>query len=83
MMHADEHDRNILCSLHKDRDLSDSQKIETALAIYDKYDVKAITERQINFHFEKSVAALDSLDAPQQRKAVLRDFVLGLLGRSK
>ena len=83
MMHADEHDRKILCSLHKDNTLTDSQKIETALAIYDKYDVKSVTERQINFHFEKSVAALDSLDAPKQRKAVLRNFVLGLLGRNK
>ncbi len=83
MLSADENDRQTLSSLHKDQTLSQMRKIEKALAIYDKYDVRSKAEDQINVHFERAVAALDSLDAQPQRKAVLREFVLGLLRRNK
>ena len=82
-LRADDSNRQTLSSLHKDGTLSDKQKIETILAIYDKYDVRTTAENRINLHFEKSVAALDNLSAPSERKAVLRDFILGLMGRNK
>ena len=82
MQAADQKDRQLLSTLHRNPELSARQKIESVLAIYDKYDIRSLTQREINLHFGQALSSLDSLPVKSERKAPLREFVLGLLNRA-
>ena len=53
------------------------------LDIYNRLNVKDIAENEINFHFSKAMEALDSLEAPEERIAPMRELAQSLLGRKK
>lgn len=83
MSRAEEADRNILRTASKDPALSDAQKIAKVKAVYDKYDIRRLTEQQISLKFERSLALLDTLNVPHERTIQMREYAAGLMGRRK
>ncbi len=83
MSHASEEDRDVLRYAYKDPHLSDEEKISAVKAVYDRYDVRGLTEQQISLRFERALAQLQSLDAAPERVKPLHDFAVSLMGRMK
>lgn len=83
MNSASEEEREVLRTTHRRGDISDSEKIATVKALYDKLDVKHLTEQQIELRFERALAILDSLTIGAERTHHLRDFARNLMGRKK
>ncbi len=83
MSRSTEPDRDILRKTHLDRTLTDDEKIARVKALYDRLEVRRATEQQIRSHFDRALAALDTVNAPAERLAPLREFAEGLMGRNK
>ena len=58
-----------------------AEKVKMALEIYDKLNLKAITEKLINEFFEKAYAMLEKVDAPKDKKQELITMAGSLIGR--
>ncbi len=80
---ATEEDAALLGAICHDDSLTSEQKITRTLAIYDRYDVKARTEQEINRRFSKALAALSKVEAKSEALAELRSFVESLMNRDK
>ena len=78
---ANEEQREVLRSTHLRSDLSDAEKITTIKALYDELGVAARVEQQISHRFQRALAILDNLDAPQERTIELRRYAENLIGR--
>ncbi len=83
MNRASESEREILRTTHLRNDIDNSKKIATVKALYDKLDVKRLTEQQIELRFERALSVLDSLSIAGERIQHLRDFARNLMGRKK
>ena len=59
------------------------QKIERARQLFDKSDVRTLTERRISLHFDRALAALDSLEVDKERTELMREFAESLVNRKK
>ena len=80
---ASEEDRNTLTELFKMPKGRDEKKIETVLNIYAKYNVKDIVTDLMTQYYEDSIKYLDSVDVPEERKAILRNYADYLYKRNK
>ena len=58
-----------------------AEKVKMALEIYDKLNLKAITEKLTNEFFEKAYAMLEKVDAPKDKKQELITMAGSLIGR--
>lgn len=76
-------ERAELQSLHLNGELSAEQKIARARELFDKVDVRTKTEQRIKLHFDRALAALDSLSVVGERTAQMREFAQGLVDRKK
>jgi geranylgeranyl diphosphate synthase type II len=83
MSRADEAQREVLRTAHRDDTLSAEEKIARVKAIYDALDVPRLTEQQIGLRFERALAQLDTVNAPAERVASLRAYAESLMGRKK
>ena len=83
MSRASESEREILRTTHLRNDIDNNKKITTVKALYDKLDVKHLTEQQIEIRFERALSVLDSLSIAGERTQHLRDFARNLMGRKK
>ena len=83
MSRASESEREILRTTHLRNDIDNNKKIATVKALYDKLDVKHLTEQQIEIRFERALSVLDSLSIAGERTQHLRDFARNLMGRKK
>ena len=83
MSRATAEERKVLCTTHTNSALSDAEKIATVKALYDKLDVRHVTEQQIELRFERALAVLDTLSVGNERTAHLREFARNLMGRKK
>lgn len=83
MSRATAEERKVLCTTHTNSALSDAEKIATVKALYDKLDVRHVTEQQIELRFERALAVLDTLSVGSERTAYLREFARNLMGRKK
>ena len=83
MSHASEPDREILRHTHLDPKLSNEQKIAAVKEIYERYDVRRMTEKQISVRFERALSLLDSVEVADERKEPLRQFAKSLMNRKK
>ncbi len=83
MSRAEERDREVLRSAHRNQNRSDAEKIAAVKAVYDRYDVPRLTEQQISLRFERALSLLDALSADPARTQRLREFATGLMGRKK
>lgn len=80
---ASAEDRDVLNMLFKMPKGRDEQKIKSVLSIYAKYDVKGTVEKLMTEYYEKSLHNLDSIDVPEERKQILRDYAAYLYTRNK
>lgn len=83
---ADESTRHILRHTHQDEKLTNEEKIAKIKAVYDKLDIRHITEQQIAIKFERALTLLDSLTkcgVSEQIIAPLREFAMSLMNREK
>lgn len=80
---ASAEDRDVLNKLFMMPKGRDEQKIKSVLSIYAKYDVKGTVEKLMTEYYEKSLHNLDSIDVPEERKQILRDYAAYLYTRNK
>ena len=80
---ADDMEREVLRTTHRDASLSDDEKISRIKALYEKLEVRRIAEQQIELRFERALSILDTLSIDQARTAALREFARNLMGRKK
>ena len=78
-----EEERCELLSLHQRESLLPEQKVARARELFDKADVRTLTEERIKFHFGRALEALDALSVSAERTAQIREFAQSLMGRSK
>jgi geranylgeranyl diphosphate synthase type II len=83
MRMASNEEREVLATTYLNHELSDSEKIATVKAIYDKYEVKRYTEQQIEVRFERALAVLDTLSIRREDAKHLDEFARNLMGRKK
>lgn len=72
-----------LHALLADNTIVPEEKIAQVLTIYNSLGVREIAEREISLHFTNAMTALDSLEAPAERIAPMRELAQSLLGRNK
>lgn len=58
-----------------------TEKVEAVTAIYNQLEIKALTEKKMNFFFEKGFQSLRKVEAPLPRKTMLRRFAESLIDR--
>ena len=80
---ADDMEREVLRTTHRDASLSDDEKISRIKALYENLEVRRIAEQQIELRFERALSILDTLSIDQARTATLREFARNLMGRKK
>ncbi len=80
---ASEEDKNTLRQLFSMPKGRDEKKIETVLAIYDKYNVRSIVTNLMTKYYEDSLKNLDSIEVSEERKQVLREYAAYLYTRNK
>lgn len=80
---ASEEDKNILRQLFSMPKGRDEKKIETVLAIYEKYNVRSIVTDLMTKYYEDSLKNLDSIEVSEERKQVLREYAAYLYTRNK
>ncbi|MBR4969408.1 MAG: polyprenyl synthetase family protein [Alistipes sp.] len=73
--------REVLCTTHLRKDLSDEEKISTIKGLYDALGVPERVEQQIAKIFEKALAILDNLSVAADRTVELRKYAENLVGR--
>ena len=80
---ASEDDRNHLLNLFKMPKGRNEEKIQAVLNIYDKYNVKNIVKKLMTEYYEKSLQDLNSIEASEENKEILRDYAAYLYTRNK
>ena len=80
---ASEDDRNHLLNLFKMPKGRNEEKIQAVLNIYDKYNVKNIVKKLMTEYYEKSLQDLNSVEASEENKEILRDYAAYLYTRNK
>ncbi|HKK60048.1 MAG TPA: polyprenyl synthetase family protein [Salinivirga sp.] len=70
-----------LTSLLGNNSISESEKIESVLAIYQKLGIKSLTEDEMKKHFEKAIEYLEEIDIDEKYKDGLYELSKKLMGR--
>ncbi len=76
-------ERAVLSTIHRDGSLSDKQKIEAVMKIYNAHDIRHITERQIEVRFERALSLLATLKVDDSRVEPLREYARSLMNRER
>ena len=83
MSRADEATREILRHTYRNDTLSDAEKIAAVKEVYDRLDVRHLTEQQISLRFDRALGILDTLSVDTSRTQQLRAYAESLMGRKK
>jgi geranylgeranyl diphosphate synthase type II len=78
---ANEDQKRILMQFKHQTIYSPEQKIKEVTSVYDQLDIKAQTEAKINQYFEEAIQSLEAVNAPPERKNILRHLALNLMER--
>ena len=62
-------------------DIEPGEKVKVVIDVYDRLNIRKLTENKIDQFFEKGRAALQELDVPGHKKEDLREFMRMLSGR--
>ena len=74
MSRADEATREILRHTYRNDTLSDAEKIAAVKEVYDRLDVRHLTEQQISLRFDRALGILDTLSVGTSRTQQLRAY---------
>ena len=77
-----EADREVLRAALKNT-MPPEEKIARVKEIYDRLEIRRITEQQISSRFERALAALETVSVGRQATECLRGFAMSLMGRTK
>lgn len=80
---ADASQMRLLTQFQKEAVYSPEQKIREVTEVYDQLNIRVQTETKINHYFTEAIQNLDAVNAPQERKALLKNLALKLMEREK
>ena len=80
---ADESTREVLRRTYRDERLTNAEKIAAVKRIYDRLDVRHLTEQQISLRFDRALAVLGSLSVDPARTLRMREYAESLVDRKK
>ncbi len=63
------------------QDFDGEEKVAAVTKLYDQLDIKALAEQKMNDYFNAGFSALKKVDAPLQKRSVLREFAESLIVR--
>ena len=78
---ADETDKSRLHQLMTDACISEIDKVGAVMDIYNKLNIKQITQSAIEEYFQKALLNLESINADESRKLLLKNYFTDLLNR--
>lgn len=64
-------------------DFEPERKVSAVKNLYDELHIKALTEEKMNDYFQSGFSALEKLDLPVDKKAILKRFAEQLINREK
>jgi len=71
----------ILQDLFSDKESDTEVKVRSVLKIYDRLNIKTITENLAGEYIEKAFSMLEKVNAPKERKKELENIASSLIGR--
>ncbi len=63
------------------KEFDNQKKIKAVTRIYDQLGIKELTENKMNEYFSMGFVSLKKVEAPLQRKSILKEFAESLIGR--
>lgn len=82
-LHASDKDKNELQKWIGNKDCNPDEKIKAVTALYTKIGVDRMAQERMNAYYTEAKACLDKVNLPEERKQVLREIALELMGRQK
>jgi len=76
-------DKEALRRWFSGKNLDAKEKVAEVVKIYDRLDIKGLTEKAIGAYFENGLARLDAIPVPEERKKDLKRVVEYLIYREK
>ncbi|SMG29486.1 geranylgeranyl diphosphate synthase, type II [Marivirga sericea] len=67
----------------KAKNFDKNEKVAAVKAIYDDLNIKQLTETKMNEYFDKAFKNLADLDAPSEKKVMIKDFFNYLINREQ
>ena len=83
LLNASEEDRAELQRWIESKDCNPDKKIQAVTALYTKIGVDRMAKERMSAYYEEAKACLDKVGLPEQRKQMLREIALELMGRQK
>ncbi len=83
ILNASEEDRAELQRWIESKDCDPDKKIQAVTALYTKIGVDRMAKERMSAYYEEAKACLDKVGLPEQRKQMLREIALELMGRQK
>ena len=83
LLNASEEDRTELQRWIESKDCDPDKKIQAVTALYTKIGVDRMAKERMSAYYEEAKACLDKVGLPEQRKQMLREIALELMGRQK
>ena len=80
---ADSETKNLLLDYFHEKRLPESEKVAAFKRLFDKLDIEKITQKAIADYLHRGLEKLEALDAPSERKEVLRELAVELMNRNK
>ncbi len=73
----------ILHELFSSTDADPEVKVKTVMGIYDRLNIRSVTENLANEYIRNALSLLEKIDVPKKRKAELQLMAGSLIGREK
>ncbi len=83
LLHASEEDRAELQQWFESKGCNPDEKIKAVTALYTKIGVDRMAKERMGTYYDEAQTYLDKVDLPEQRKQMLHDIALELMGRQK
>lgn len=81
LLHADEAQHRELMGWIEAESCDPAEKVKAVTALYDAIGIKELCHRKIESYFKAANTCLDQVNVPENRKQVLREYALSLMGR--
>ncbi|WP_146897612.1 polyprenyl synthetase family protein [Adhaeribacter aerolatus] len=78
---ANQSQKEVLTRYKNQTIYSGQEKVQEFTQIYNELNIRAQTEDKINSYFEEAIQSLNAVNAPEARKAMLRNLALQLMER--
>lgn len=81
LLHASDEDRAELQRWIGNKDCNPDEKIKAVTALYTKVGVDRMAQERMNAYYTEAETYLNKVNLPEERKQILRDIALELMGR--